>query len=313
MPSSLFTCTLAGVLAAALAHDGSPVNPLLGEGGFPDCVQSLPPHVVATQSLEENIKTITCAQKPKDHADQIAIGCIGDSITAGVHSEGAGMTYPGQLQTMLDKSSPGKYKVTNLGACGSTMMKGADSPYWKRPQYKALTSAKWDIIVIMLGTNDAKDAGSHGPHNWPHNCTGGGAHTCPFAVDYKSMVDLVRTLGTTAAGPKIYNAVPPPLMLNAVYGMNETVINTVFPSLITTINADNKLDAKAIDVFGALGGVADWQTAFPKGGCTLNNTGTAAKCGYFCSSAQKWTCDQCHPDNVGYNAMAATMKAGMGL
>ena len=27
-----------------------------------------------------------------------------------------------------------------------------------------------------------------------------GAHTCPFAVDYKSMVDLVRTLGTTAAG-----------------------------------------------------------------------------------------------------------------
>ena len=43
---------------------------------------------MATQSLEENIKTITCAQKPKDHADQIAIGCIGDSITAGVHSEG---------------------------------------------------------------------------------------------------------------------------------------------------------------------------------------------------------------------------------
>ena len=30
------------------------------------------------------------------------------------------------------------------------MMKGADSPYWKRPQYKALTAAKWDIIIIML-------------------------------------------------------------------------------------------------------------------------------------------------------------------
>ena len=40
------------------------------------------------------------------------------------------------------------------------------------PQYKALTAAKWDIIIIMLGTNDAKDAGSHGPHNWPHTCTG---------------------------------------------------------------------------------------------------------------------------------------------
>ena len=49
---------------------------------------------------------------------------IGDSITAGVHSEGGNMTYPAQLQTMLDTKYPGKYKVTNLGACGSTMMKG---------------------------------------------------------------------------------------------------------------------------------------------------------------------------------------------
>lgn len=80
---------------------------------------------------------------------------IGDSITAGVHSEGTptqAMTYPAQLGEMLNKKYPNKYKVTNLGACGSTMMKGADSPYWQRPQFKALTAAKWDIIIIMLGT-----------------------------------------------------------------------------------------------------------------------------------------------------------------
>ena len=61
------------------------------------------------------------------------------------------------------------------------MMKSADSPYWKRPQYAALTAGKWDVVVIMLGTNDAKDAGSGGPHNWPHNCTGANALDCPFA------------------------------------------------------------------------------------------------------------------------------------
>ena len=33
------------------------------------------------------------------------------------------MTYPSQLQAMLD---PTQYAVTNLGACGSTMQKGAD-------------------------------------------------------------------------------------------------------------------------------------------------------------------------------------------
>jgi len=51
--------------------------------------------------------------------------------------------------------------VTNLGACGSTMMKGADSPYWKRPQFKALTSAKWDIITIMLGTRPVMSNHTH--------------------------------------------------------------------------------------------------------------------------------------------------------
>ena len=47
-----------------------------------------------------------------------------------------------------------------VGACGSTMLKKGDSPYRKRPQYEALTTGSWDIITIMLGTNDAKDPGS---------------------------------------------------------------------------------------------------------------------------------------------------------
>jgi hypothetical protein len=93
---------------------------------------------------------LECFQKDPN-ADTIKVGCIGDSITAGVHSSGGNHTYPGQLQIMLDESYPGKYSVTNLGACGSTMMKTADSPYWKRPQYKTLTTNTWDILIIMLG------------------------------------------------------------------------------------------------------------------------------------------------------------------
>ena len=33
---------LALSLLAALAHDSLPINPLLGEPGFPDCAQALP-------------------------------------------------------------------------------------------------------------------------------------------------------------------------------------------------------------------------------------------------------------------------------
>ena len=205
---------LASAIALVFGHGDLPINPLLGEGGFPDCNQTVPIERLV-QKEGANYDTLRCEQQ-KDNDDQILIGCIGDSITAGVHSTGGTHTYPGQLQIMLDAKYPGKYKVTNLGACGSTMMKTANSPYWQRPQYKTLTANKWDILIIMLGTNDAKDQASHGPANWPHNCTKNGMDidlTCPFAVDYASMVSLVQTLGTKAGtSPKIYSAIPPPLM-----------------------------------------------------------------------------------------------------
>ena len=45
----------------------------------------------------------------------------------------------------------GEYKVTNLGHCGIT------SPgYPGTNEHKALMAGQWDIIVLMLGTNDAK-------------------------------------------------------------------------------------------------------------------------------------------------------------
>jgi hypothetical protein len=98
------------------------------------------------------------------------------------------MAYPGQLQSMVDSS---KYSITNLGACGSTMQKApnGDSPYWQRPQYQALIAGKWDIVVIMLGTNDAKDPIDGGPNNWRASCThaqrafaAASLFTCPTAA-----------------------------------------------------------------------------------------------------------------------------------
>lgn len=83
---------------------------------------------------------MVCHQVPPPRGTAaLRVGCIGDSITAGAHSSGPTKTYPAQLQAMLD---PTAYAVTNLGACGSTMQKNADSPYWKRPQFTTLTSNK---------------------------------------------------------------------------------------------------------------------------------------------------------------------------
>merc|ERR1712107_137030 len=137
------------------------------------------------------------------------------------------------------------------------MLKKGNSPYWPRPQYKTLTSNKWDIITIMLGTNDAKDPDSHGPDNWQHDCSSpDGAHTegCSFASDYHGMVELVRGLGTTeGVAPKVYAMIPPPLMQEFSIGANRTVINTVYPELVPQIAKDNKLYG-TIDVYTGMGG-----------------------------------------------------------
>ena len=97
--------------------------------------------------------------------------------------------------------------------------------------------------------------------------------------------------------------------MNTVYGMNQTVINSVFPTLVPAINAANKMAKSSIDVFTALGGVKDWASAYPPKGCIKTST-SVAKCPLFCDMQ---SCDQCHPDNNGYTAMAATMKKGIGL
>ena len=184
-----------------------------------------------------------------------------------------------------------------------------------RPQYQSLIASKWDVVTIMLGTNDAKDKSSGGPPDWQHDC-GGADHTtlagCTFASDFKAMIDEIRTLGTTAAGPKIFTLIPPPLMGNG-YGMNATVINSVLPRLVPLIH-NASLDivhtAAPIDIFSAMGGVQDWQQEFPPQttGCTINSSW--APCRWWCD---KQSCDNCHPNDNGYHHLASLLLDGISV
>lgn len=292
------------VLLCARAHDQRlPINKELGVPGFPDCQRQQPQKALSVKDAAEDL---VCMQRSA-FADSVKVACVGDSITAGVHSSSGTNTYPAQLQTMLDQEhGAGKFEVTNLGACGSTMQKNADSPYWKRSQYPALTGSKWDIVIIMLGTNDAKDAASHGPDNWKHDC-GADLGSCTYASDYAAFVDVVRGLGTSSTGPAIWSMIPPPLMQNDSYGMNQTVINTVFPQVIRDITQANHLNG-LVDLWAAMGGVADWQTRFPES-CSADAVGQWPACKYFCDAGRtSWPCDQCHPGDAGYLYMASWVK-----
>ena len=88
--TSLLLALAAGLLPAAAAHHGLPVNPALGEPGYPDCWQpaggrwespslqrrQLPGRPPQWQWADARA-TLRCRQRPKDTAAQLSVGCIG--------------------------------------------------------------------------------------------------------------------------------------------------------------------------------------------------------------------------------------------
>jgi len=84
----------------------------------------------------------------------ITVACIGDSITDGAGASDANVTaYPAVLQRFLWKD----YIVVNYGCSGKTMRNDLADTYTKCGQYTyAVKNAnKFDIALIMLGTNDS--------------------------------------------------------------------------------------------------------------------------------------------------------------
>jgi acyl-CoA thioesterase-1 len=197
------------------------------------------------------------ARIPTPSTAVVRVACVGDSITAGYLSSNASYAYPGRLQMHLDSNfGVGKYKVTNFGAGGATVQKSADSPYWNRTQYAAFVNgSSYDIVIIMLGTNDAKDKGNGGAPNWPPSCSlpKPSADSCTVVQDYLSLIDVARALGPkTGTPPKIAIMVPPPLWRDSVYGMNQSVINDIMPKLVPEIAVLAKLPPP-INLFTAMG------------------------------------------------------------
>lgn len=94
----------------------------------------------------------------KGEAKMKRIACIGDSLTEG--SIGGHVTpelaYPAALQRLLWK----EYNVYNYGLGGTTMIGSSTNPYMSSKQYSDCLSSgmTYDVILVMLGTNDPKAA-----------------------------------------------------------------------------------------------------------------------------------------------------------
>ena len=126
-------------------------------------------------------------------ADKIKVACVGDSLTYG---DKAYKGYPVYLQEMLGD----KYEVRNFGECGaiacdeSTFKSGTNWCYKHYERYTQSKAWKPDIVIMMLGYNDA---GGHLTDSHSVNWTGGENSTAAkeFEKDYKALVGEYTALG----------------------------------------------------------------------------------------------------------------------
>ena len=127
----------------------------------------------------------------------IKIACVGDSITQG--------RYPSKFACLLG----GGYTVKDFGHSAKTLLKSgleddgtAPFPcsYWDTETFAESKNFAPDLVIIMLGTNDAKSV------NWMP----GSAEK--FTADYLSLIESYRRLPSAptvfvATSPSAYNQV----------------------------------------------------------------------------------------------------------
>ena len=160
-------------------------------------------------------------QNKNTKEDKIRVACVGDSITEGTD-------YPADLWMLLGAN----YTVGNFGVGGSAVSLDAEKPYMKESAFQEAKAFQPNIVVVMLGANDASPINSKG--------------NVSFVEDY---VKLVREFQALSTKPKIYIVKPPPVFSNGT-GLNpEYFADNVIPSIEEVANQTN---LPIINVYSAL-------------------------------------------------------------
>jgi lysophospholipase L1-like esterase len=154
----------------------------------------------------------------------IKVACIGDSITNGY---GVTAPYPLDLGQLLGSG----YTVINYGVSSKTLLKNGDQPYWSTQQYTDSTNWLPDIVIIMLGSNDAKAV------NWQYKSQ--------FVTDYKDMINHYRNL---SSHPIVYINTSPMVYNGDIgnYGITNPVVSGEVVPL--TIQTANEMGCPVIDI-----------------------------------------------------------------
>jgi acyl-CoA thioesterase-1 len=164
---------------------------------------------------------------------QTKVACIGDSITALPSS------WCGDLSTKLGAG----YNVSNFGVSGTNLEKNVGQPYWDSAQYQPSHDFAPDIVIIMLGTNDAQ------PTVW----SAGMSH---FVADYDALLDSYTSL---ASHPTPYIILPTPIGYSPFGHTGALIPDAIIPDIKQVAMMKG---VTTIDAFTAFGGTTADAGAF---------------------------------------------------
>ncbi len=157
----------------------------------------------------------------------IRVACVGDSIT-----QASG--YPDKLQLLLGTN----YYVGNFGVSGSTVSLNSSKPYMNQTAFQKAKKFDPNVVVIMLGTNDARTDLSK------YNTT--------FEEAYGQLVSSFQNLEST---PQIFVVDSPPIFTNNPDYNNTYLANDVLPQIDSLAT---NLSLPIVDVYNAFTNHSDY-------------------------------------------------------
>jgi acyl-CoA thioesterase-1 len=160
-------------------------------------------------------------------AKPIRVACVGDSIT-----EGSG--YPYKLRLLLGSD----YVVGNFGVSGSTVSLNSSKPYMYESRFQDAIDFHPDIVVIMLGTNDANVEISQNGES--------------FETDYSQLVSAFEQLDGKQL---IWVVKSPPIFTDNSSYNNSYLERNVFPQIDKVAD---QMNLPTVDLYNALGNHSDF-------------------------------------------------------
>ncbi len=157
---------------------------------------------------------------PTGNGEQIKIACVGDSITYGFGIKNQpSNSYPRLLGDMLGAECT----VSNFGNIRVTVQPDGDQPYISTRTYEKSIDYNADVIIFMMGSNDAKIC------NWKNETK--------FTEDYNRLLDSYLT---GEKPPLVFLCTPASALYRdgktqgaATYGIQPDVVDSIAETIRT--------------------------------------------------------------------------------